>query len=212
MRGSSADMGDSFPEVVVGRVVVAKFGLIMDYLPQTGRDKKFPSTLAERWWDMTSTFHLSFGEVTLTPTEICIGGLPISWDFKIRDKEDYILDQQEIIPRLVAGDAMRVTDIVDEFKSKTIYETDVTQEGLLNMEINHDVYCKGTIGVIFVNNIQAYESQDQETTEECCIIAAKNMGLLLSVTRFMMKLSMKQPSTYQIKLTLLPPKLISLSD
>ncbi len=42
--------------------------------------------LAERWWDSTNTFHLKFGEMTITPldfaaiTGLRVGGDPIPFD------------------------------------------------------------------------------------------------------------------------------------
>ena len=69
----------------------AGFGTFMDSLPRRTfrRSREILDILGERWWDVTSSFHLSMGEMTLTPldfavlTGIHVGGTPISIDRRV---------------------------------------------------------------------------------------------------------------------------------
>lgn len=68
----------------------------MDSILAVECEHKIPFALVERWWDTTNTFHLAFGEMTLTPLDftaimsIKVGGTHIPWDIDIGNKPAYI--------------------------------------------------------------------------------------------------------------------------
>ena len=53
----------------------AGFGGFMRLLEKSTNDLVHVYALAERWWDSTNTFHLPFGEMTMTPYDFSM----ITW-------------------------------------------------------------------------------------------------------------------------------------
>nr|XP_027075774.1 protein MAIN-LIKE 2-like [Coffea arabica] len=121
------------PRKVAAKVVSAGFGDFLSHLPLADRDRKLPVALAERWWDSTNSFHLPFGEMTLTPldftciTGVAVGGLPIPWDYNVRENANYIKEQLGWVPTFASAGAIRVTDILSFYKDKAIDENDDVQ-------------------------------------------------------------------------------------
>ncbi|KAL3516298.1 hypothetical protein ACH5RR_023200 [Cinchona calisaya] len=80
------------------KVVKARFSQFLDHLLVAIQNWKLTYALTERWWDTRNTFHLPFGEMTLTPTDftcitsIQVAGLQISWDFDIHNKLEVFHD------------------------------------------------------------------------------------------------------------------------
>ncbi|KAI8538200.1 hypothetical protein RHMOL_Rhmol09G0084200 [Rhododendron molle] len=72
------------------------FGPFIQLLTSVRVDCASLTALAERWWDTTNTFHLRFGEMTVTPldfaaiTGLRVGGEPIPFDPSI-DLDDTAL-------------------------------------------------------------------------------------------------------------------------
>ncbi|CDP20769.1 unnamed protein product [Coffea canephora] len=121
------------PRKVAAKVVSVGLGDFLSHLPVADRDRKLPVALAERWWDSTNSFHLPFGEMTLTPldftciTGVAVGGLPIPWDYNVRENTNYINEQLGWVPAFASAGAIRVTDILSFYKDKAIDENDDVQ-------------------------------------------------------------------------------------
>ncbi|KAL3522303.1 hypothetical protein ACH5RR_015137 [Cinchona calisaya] len=100
------------PEKAANNLWRAGFGYFWDSLSQAYRDRILSYVLAK--WDTMNTFHFLFGETTLTPMNftavagVRVGGDPIPWDFRIREKLDYILRLLGWNPPFAAGRAVRV--------------------------------------------------------------------------------------------------------
>ena len=79
------------PQIVRDMVDAAGFGGFVRLLEKSTNDLVHMYALAERWWDTTNTFHLPFGEMTMTPynfsmiTGLRVGGqrLILSVAFKM---------------------------------------------------------------------------------------------------------------------------------
>ncbi|XP_058213858.1 protein MAIN-LIKE 2-like [Rhododendron vialii] len=98
------------------------FGGFVQLLGETSNDRLQLTALAERWWDTTNTFHLPFGEATLTPldfaaiTGIRVGGDPIPFDiglYKNRSALVYFLGR---VPDMTDTGTVRYSWFYETFK------------------------------------------------------------------------------------------------
>nr|XP_027088628.1 protein MAIN-LIKE 2-like [Coffea arabica] len=157
------------PHKVTAKVVSAGFGDFLSHLPVADRDRKLPVALAERWWDSTNSFHLLFEEMTLTPldftciTGVAVGGLPISWDYNVRENANYIKEQLGWVPAFASGGAIRVTDILSFYKDKAIDENDDVQ--LAHLTRAFFLYMLG----------RTLLSNTAETIHLCCLPALEDV-------------------------------------
>nr|XP_027083653.1 protein MAIN-LIKE 2-like [Coffea arabica] len=157
------------PRKVAAKVVTAGFGDFLSHLPVADRDRKLPVALAERWWDSTNSFHLPFGEMTLTPldftciTGVAVGGLPIPWDYNVRENANYINDQLGWVPAFASAGAIRVTDILSFYKDKAIDENDDVQ--LAHLTRAFFLYMLG----------RTLLSNTAETIHLCCLPALEDV-------------------------------------
>ncbi|WP_140189375.1 hypothetical protein, partial [Xylella fastidiosa] len=84
--GSSWEIYQQLHASVKALVDQAGFGAFIPTLSSTQHDHAVVTALAERWRDSTSSFHLIFGEATMTPldfsalTGLRVGGDPIPFD------------------------------------------------------------------------------------------------------------------------------------
>jgi hypothetical protein len=80
------------PEVVKDKVRDSGFGYFMEILPSFKGNMSIIHGLAERWRDTTNSFHLPFGEMTMTPKDFAMitglnfGGRPLLYHSKISNK------------------------------------------------------------------------------------------------------------------------------
>nr|XP_027060847.1 protein MAIN-LIKE 2-like [Coffea arabica] len=171
-RGSSVEVMEwwkRLPRKVAAKVVTAGFGDFLSHLPVADRDRKLPVALAERWWDSTNSFHLPFGEMTLTPldftciTGVAVGGLPIPWDYNVRENANYINDQLGWVPAFASAGAIRVTDILSFYKDKAIDENDDVQ--LAHLTRAFFLYMLG----------RTLLSNTAETIHLCCLPALEDV-------------------------------------
>ena len=97
----------------------AGFGDFMASLP-SAEFRRAPGVLralGERWWDMSSSFHLSFGEMTMTPmdftalTGITVGGTLIMVDRGVSITDAGMRDALGTVLRSDRGEAVLMSDL-----------------------------------------------------------------------------------------------------
>ncbi len=80
-------------------IINAGFGDFLNALWVEQRDRQALLALTELWWDTTNTFHFSFGEMTLTPTDFTVitglrlGGRRLSYYENAHGDPHYLLEQ-----------------------------------------------------------------------------------------------------------------------
>lgn len=106
----------------------ARFGIFLDFVPNAERDQKLPFLLAKRWWDTTNTFHLPFGEMTLTPlnfyaiTGLSVGGKQIQLDLQITSRPEYIENLLGFLPLSHTDSSVKILEICNFLDSVIIDE------------------------------------------------------------------------------------------
>ena len=91
-------------------------------LAETHNDHAQLVALAERWWDTTNTFHLPFGEATLTPldfaaiTGIRVGGDPLPLDDDLFRNHDALIHYLGRVPRMNERGIMRYGHLYKDYQ------------------------------------------------------------------------------------------------
>ncbi|KAK9267606.1 hypothetical protein L1049_010037 [Liquidambar formosana] len=84
-------------------IINAGFGDFLNALWVEQRDRQVLLALTELWWDTTNTFHFSFGEMTLTPTDFTVitrlrlGGRRLFYYENAHGDPHYLLEQLGIM-------------------------------------------------------------------------------------------------------------------
>ncbi|KAI8538462.1 hypothetical protein RHMOL_Rhmol09G0105900 [Rhododendron molle] len=129
---SSLALYESLPARVRQLVDEAGFGEYIRTLSPVRNDHAVLVALAERWRDITNTFHLPPGEMTVTPTEFMaitglrVGGDPIPFDSGIHTDPvelEWFLGE---VPRIEGG-AARYAQFKKYLKKKVITEWEAEQ-------------------------------------------------------------------------------------
>lgn len=97
---------ERLPEAMLALVREVGFREFISILTRASNDCQLVRALAERWWDMTNSFHFSFGEMTMTPLDFSaimglrVGGDPIPFDV--------VIGRDAGAQRLLLGHTLRI--------------------------------------------------------------------------------------------------------
>ena len=110
-------------------------------------DRMVIHALAERWWDSTNTFHLPFGEMTMTPLDFHVitglryGVVPLSTEKDLCTNLDEVEGLLGVRPTVVLSGHVKVSWIYSTFHGRNDLPVDCLARAFLLYVIGSTILC-----------------------------------------------------------------------